>query len=317
MSSLAGRIPLVLFLFLGCSSQSRAVRFSDSRPPVSTTTLGAPDEGEPNRTLRKRNADAAGVTNERPSRATLNPMQPGWLGVELAADERTRGGVLVVDVVRRSPAAAVGLAAGDVIVRFEGQTFSAPLALIRKVRASRPGTKVAIGVLRDGKTRLVTAELAETPSSDELLERRFVGSSAPPIDPLTIVTGKTKGSWAELRGQLVILEFSSPWCGVCQLMHRRMNEWQAQWAMHGVTVIGIAPLGPEAARSYATRFGIEFAVAADEAEAAFRSYDVFAVPSLFLIDRRGIIVDAATGYSSARLAQMERKLISLIEQGQP
>lgn len=311
----ARRIPLIL-LFLGCASQPRPTRYSDSRPPTPPATLGALDEGMPDPSLRKGNSDEdTDGPNERPSRANMDPLEPGWLGVELAARGEGKAGALVVDVVRRSPAAAVGLAAGDVILQFEGQAVSDPLSFIRKVRANHPGSKASLGILRSGQTRLVVVEFAATPTPDELLERRFVGAPAPPLDRLTMVVGDAKANWTALRGQLVILEFSSPWCGVCQLMHQRMNEWQAQWAPHGVTVIGIAPLGPDAARSYATRFGIGFSVAADEAEDTFRSYDVFAVPSLFLVDRRGTIVDATTGYSSVRLAQMEKKLISLIGQG--
>jgi peroxiredoxin len=97
-------------------------------------------------------------------------------------------------------------------------------------------------------------------------------------------------------------------------MHQRLNEWQAQWAMHGVRVIGIAALGADATKTYATRLRMNYAVASDEAEVTFHAYDVFAVPSLFLVDRRGTIVDASTGYSPSRLSVMEKKLISLLEQ---
>ncbi|HEY5955404.1 MAG TPA: TlpA disulfide reductase family protein, partial [Polyangiaceae bacterium] len=80
----------------------------------------------------------------------------------------------------------------------------------------------------------------------------------------------------------------------------------------GVRVIGIASVSPEEARRFAQRFGMGYSIAADTTESVFRSYDVFAVPSLFLVDRRGTVADATTGYSTKRLASMERKLIALI-----
>jgi peroxiredoxin len=252
-----------------------------------------------------------------PSRRDMGSAQPGWLGVELRARVAGQAGVEVVDIVRRSPASQAGLRPGDTILQVDGQGVSDAVTLVRRIRMTRPGTRLSLGVFQAGLMRLVAIRVEAAPSPDELLERRFVGRSAPPLDGLTVVSGDTHASWPALRGQLVVLEFWSPWCGVCRLMHDRLNEWQTQWAMYGVQVIGIAPLGPEAARGFATRFGMGYSVAADETESVFRSYDVFAVPSLFLVDRGGTIVDATTGYSSKRLASMERKLVDLVGKPKP
>jgi peroxiredoxin len=146
-------------------------------------------------------------------------------------------------------------------------------------------------------------------------EHDVIGRQALPLEGIALVSGELPPTWKVLRGEIVVLEFGAPWCGVCALVHQRMNEWQQQWAMYGVEFIGIVAATPEEARSYVQRFGIGYAVAADVRKSAFRAYDVVAVPSLFLIDRRGTIVDATTGYLSQRLAYMERELQVLV--GQP
>lgn len=250
-----------------------------------------------------------------PNRASLEPLQPGWLGVELQAAREGQMGVQVVDIVRRSPASDAGLQAGDAVVQVDGEAISDPVSLVRRIRKTRPGTRLSLGVARRGSLRLVAIVVEATPNPDELLERRFVGTSAPSLEGLKVVSGEVVANWTALRGQLVVLEFWAPWCGVCRLMHARLNEWQSQWAMYGVRVLGIAALGPDEARHYATRFQMGYSIAADEEESVFRSYDVFAVPSLFLVDRAGKIVDATTGYSSQRLARMEKKLIDLVGEG--
>jgi thiol-disulfide isomerase/thioredoxin len=292
---------------LGCAETPPRVHFSDARSPPPVRSDDTDSDPYLDGTL-DRSVDEGTL-----GRATLG--EPGWLGVELAPPRDSQSGAQVVGVVRRSPAAGAGLVVGDIIVRLDNTAVSEPVSLIRRIRASNPGQRVSLGIKRAEQLRELSVPLESAPSPDELLERRFVGASAPSIDSVVVVSGDLDARWAALRGQLVLLEFWSPWCVVCQVMHQRLNEWQSQWAMHGVQVIGIAAIEPDAARAYATRFAMGYAVASDETEATFRSYDVSAVPSLFLVDRRGTIVDASTGYSSTRLAMLEKKLISLLEQG--
>lgn len=295
---------------LGCAETTPRVHLSDARPPP----LQSHDpESDSERTQPQEPLDAT-IDEATLGRATLG--EAGWLGVELAPPQNSGSGAQVVGVVRRSPAASAGLAVGDLIVQLDAASVAEPVSLIRRIRASKPGQRVSLGVKRGEplQQRQITVQLEPAPSPDELLERRFVGTSAPSLDSVVVVSGNLDARWTALRGQLVLLEFWSPWCGVCQLMHQRLNEWQSQWSSHGVQVIGIAALGPDAARAYATRFAMSYAIASDETEATFHSYDVFAVPSLFLVDRRGTIVDASTGYSSKRLALLEKKLISLLDQ---
>jgi peroxiredoxin len=145
-----------------------------------------------------------------------------------------------------------------------------------------------------------------------LLERRFVGHTAPSLDGITVVSGDVAAHSTTLGGRIVVLEFWSPWCPVCRVLQDRLSEWHAQWAMYGVQVIGVAAMRPDGARAYAARFGLDYLVAADPTESVFGSYHVSAVPSLFLVDRRGIIVYATTGYSSQRLVRMENLVLALI-----
>lgn len=302
---------LIAVTSLGCAPEARRARFGDAtatRTPSADTAEANAEAGEPTAP----DGTVAIAQGQQPSRPT--PSDAGWLGVKLgtASGESAASGARVVEVVRRSPAAAAGLAAGDIIVELDGDAISSPKSLISRIRTLAARTEISVGILRDQERRQFSIRLDAAPNPDELLERRFVGALAPSLDNVVVVSGDLQARWTALRGQVVLLEFWSPWCGVCQLMHQRLNEWQSQWAMHGVKVIGIAALGPDATRAYAARFGIAYAVASDEEEITFRSYAVFAVPSLFLVDRRGVIVDASTGYSSSRLAVMEKKLISLL-----
>jgi len=66
-------------------------------------------------------------------------------------------GAIVAQVTPDSPAASAGLKQGDVIRELNGQKIANGSALQVAVSEDRPGTKIALGVIRDGK--LVTLNL--------------------------------------------------------------------------------------------------------------------------------------------------------------
>ncbi len=71
------------------------------------------------------------------------------------------GGALVEGVQDGSPAARAGLQPGDVIVRFAGRAVTSFSELEERVRLVLPGTRVALEVVRGGRSVNLSAELAE------------------------------------------------------------------------------------------------------------------------------------------------------------
>ena len=74
-------------------------------------------------------------------------------------------GVGVTSVVPDSPAAKAGLAAGDVILRFDGEAVSSPQKLQRLIAESAPGHTARLTVARGGSEREFTATLAKREST--------------------------------------------------------------------------------------------------------------------------------------------------------
>lgn len=80
-------------------------------------------------------------------------------------DLKTRQGALVADVQPASPAAKAGLKSGDVITAVDGQPVEDSHRLSFTIGAVAPGTKVELEVLRDGKTKKLSAVTGERPNS--------------------------------------------------------------------------------------------------------------------------------------------------------
>jgi C-terminal processing protease CtpA/Prc len=118
------------------------------------------------------------------SDATAASRRPGYLGVsieKLSFDDKKElkvdFGVLVGDVSEDSPAEKAGIREDDVIQYFNGDKIRRTQDLIRRVRETKPGTKVKIGLVRESKTMEVEAEIGRFHRSEIIVggqdERRF------------------------------------------------------------------------------------------------------------------------------------------------
>jgi serine protease Do len=87
-----------------------------------------------------------------------------------ALDLSSTEGAIVASVPPGGPADKAGIKAGDVIISFDGKKITDSTQLRNLVAQTAPGTRVKIGLLRDGKEMEVNAVLAERPPSQESTE---------------------------------------------------------------------------------------------------------------------------------------------------
>ena len=130
---------------------------------------------------------------------------------------------------------------------------------------------------------------------------RLLGQPAPELtmkewlntDPLTL---------ADLRGQVVLLEFWATWCKPCEQLFPRIKELHAQHAQDNLRVLALTRFfmaygGPPEAqaqemslvREFAEKHNLEFPIGVAEDETVQSAYGATALPMLALIDRAGIV----------------------------
>jgi serine protease Do len=112
---------------------------------------------------------AAGPANEKEEKDVQIVQFSGrgaTLGVVLEDVEGGARGAAVKDVKGESPAAKAGIKAGDVIVRFDGETVRSVAQLRRLVRETPAGRPIAVEVTRGGATQKLTATLEKSRDLD-------------------------------------------------------------------------------------------------------------------------------------------------------
>jgi thiol-disulfide isomerase/thioredoxin len=247
-----------------------------------------------------------------PVAAPVDPDAPAWLGVELAAVPAGEAGVMVRDVVPGAPAEHAGIKSGDRILSVGGEPVARPQDVVRGVSLRRAGERLSIGLERAGETRLLAVPLGARPNEDQLLRSQFLGAQAPAWRALATVKGSLPKEVTELRGRVVVIDFWASWCIACRLAIPTLNAWHDRFGVRGLTVVGITTDPAELALEASVELGIGYAVASDRDGLTSRAYRANAIPTLFVVDKQGTVRDVMVGYSSDRLAEVEKTLEALV-----
>ena len=111
------------------------------------------------------------------------------------------------------------------------------------------------------------------------------------------------------RGKVVLLGFWATWCGPCRREVPRLKALDAAYGARGLDIIGLSvdQDGEEVVRAFLREHGVTWpnAVAGEDVIASFGTID--AIPTTFVIDRRGNIAHRFVGLQS------EEKLRAAIE----
>lgn len=144
------------------------------------------------------------------------------------------------------------------------------------------------GVL--GSVALLTGILAFGLSRDPgVVGSALIGRPAPDF-ALETLQGDATVRLAELRGQVVVVNFWASWCRECRVEHPDLVAAWERYRDRGVVFLGIAFQDrPSASRAYVEDVGGGWPTLADPGSRAAIAYGVFGIPETFVIDRSGLV----------------------------
>jgi thiol-disulfide isomerase/thioredoxin len=143
----------------------------------------------------------------------------------------------------------------------------------------------------------------------------LIGKRAPEIARGRWVNGRSH-TLSEVRGRVVLLEFWTYGCSNCRNTIPKLNEWHEKYAESDFILIGVHT--PEFdrekdfmnVRRQTARLGIRYAVVTDNEYETWNAYRQQYWPTIYLIDRKGIIRHIQTGEGGSE--QTERAIQALI-----
>lgn len=101
---------------------------------------------------------------------------------------------------------------------------------------------------------------------------------------------------ADLKGQVVILDFWATWCGPCTIQAPILDRISRRYQKKGLVVLGVnIDDTPKVASEYALQKGLSYPILVDPSRDASRHYDISKLPSLVLINKEGNVAAYLTG----------------------
>jgi thiol-disulfide isomerase/thioredoxin len=117
------------------------------------------------------------------------------------------------------------------------------------------------------------------------------------------------------RGQVLYVDFWASWCVPCRLSMPALDALYRKHSARGFAVLGVNKDNTLAdAQRFLTRVPVGFPLAEDGKDALARAFDVKAMPSGYLIDRRGVIRRVHRGFTAETAAALEREVEELLEE---
>lgn len=130
---------------------------------------------------------------------------------------------------------------------------------------------------------------------------------------------------ASLRGKVVLLDFWATWCAPCYDAFPSLIEWHQDLKRDGLEILGVTryegrangvPVDNVEEIAYLKRFRqkeklpYDFVVAKDQSNQYL--YGATALPTVVMIDRKGVVRYIETGTSAHRIEQMREMVLELL-----
>ena len=123
---------------------------------------------------------------------------------------------------------------------------------------------------------------------------KFVRVKAPDFT-LKDVNGKDV-TLSSFRGKVVLLNFWATWCPPCKYEMPSFNKLYKEMKAQGLEVIAVSTDDSISyVKDYLSKNSMDFKILMDEKHSVTKQYKVFSMPTTFLIDRNGLIIEKFYG----------------------
>jgi len=130
---------------------------------------------------------------------------------------------------------------------------------------------------------------------------------------LTTLDGKSTHNLQELKGKVVYVDFWASWCPPCVKSFPFLNQLNHDMKEQGLHVIGIN-LDEKVtdAKEFLAKHPVDFSIAADPSKQCAKVFELMAMPTSYLIDRKGTIRHIHQGFRPGETEELRALITQLV-----
>lgn len=150
-------------------------------------------------------------------------------------------------------------------------------------------------------------------SFSALVSAESVNQKAPEIT-LPGMDGKTV-KLSDFRGQVVMVNFWASWCQPCRTEMPYIEDIYKKYKKIGFTVLGVnVDENPAHGKKMLKEIPVSFPIVFDSDNKMIEKYEVQAMPSTYMVDRKGNIRDIHRGYKKGDEKAYENYIRKLLRE---
>lgn len=118
---------------------------------------------------------------------------------------------------------------------------------------------------------------------------------------------------SDFKGQVVYVDFWASWCKPCRKSFPFMNSLQKKYGKQGLKVIAInLDSDKGAAKSFLQKNPANFTIAYDADGKTPEQFGLMVMPTTYLIDRQGNLVNTHKGFKKSQTAKVEKTVMKYL-----
>ena len=171
-----------------------------------------------------------------------------------------------------------------------------------------------------GTLAVAVALLAGTKGNGENLLQRLreqgVGTTPKPLDPIEFELQDLEGKsikLSSLKGKVVFLNFWATWCGPCRTEMPSMQRLYERFKDQGLEILAVDLQEDKATvQSFVKELGLTFKVLLDTKGTVGAQYAARAIPTTYLLDRKGFVFARMVGsreWDTPEMMELIRRIL--------
>jgi peroxiredoxin len=143
----------------------------------------------------------------------------------------------------------------------------------------------------------------------------FEGDSSPPQCKLFNLDGALAEDWQAMKGQVIYIDFWASWCPPCIKSFPFMNQLTDEFQARGLQVVGVnLDEKKSEAEDFLDQFQANFTIMFDLDKRCAEDFNVIAMPSTYIIDKRGFVRHIHRGFRPGETEAMRELINALLEE---